>query len=49
MEAILRKNNKPITNEIFELIKTLNPEEQKAIKYVIDGIKIAKAMEKEVS
>lgn len=46
MEAILKKDNKSITNEIFELIRTLNPEEQKAVKYVIDGINIAKALEK---
>lgn len=51
MEAILKKQDKNIVNEIFELIKALSPEEQKAIKYVIDGFKIAKVVEegKEVS
>ncbi|WP_160289105.1 hypothetical protein [Clostridium butyricum] len=44
MEVILKKEDKKETNEIFEFIKSLNPEEQKAFKYVIDGFKIARAI-----
>lgn len=49
MEVILKKEDKKETNEIFEFIKTLNPEEQKAFKYVIDGFKIARAIGKGVN
>ncbi|WP_159425666.1 hypothetical protein [Clostridium butyricum] len=49
MEVILKKEDKKETNEIFEFIKTLNTEEQKAFKYVIDGFKIARAIGKGVN
>lgn len=44
MEAILKKEDKKTVNEIFDFIKSLNPEEQQAFKYVIDGFKIARSI-----
>ncbi|MBY6930979.1 hypothetical protein [Clostridium botulinum] len=46
MQVILKKEEKPQVDEIFDFIKSLNMEEQKDFKSFIDGYKFAKQMEK---
>ncbi|CAI3543045.1 MULTISPECIES: hypothetical protein [Clostridium] len=46
MEVILKSENKSEVNEMLDFIKSLNSEEQQAFKYLIDGYRFAKALEK---
>ncbi|MBY6931057.1 hypothetical protein [Clostridium botulinum] len=46
MQVILKKEEKPQVDEMFDFIKSLNIEEQKGFKSFIDGYRFAKQMEK---
>ncbi len=41
METILKKEQKPMTDEIANLLSTLNSEEKKSFKEFIQGFKFA--------
>lgn len=46
MEFVLKKEEKQNVDEIFEFLKSLNPDEQKGFKSFIDGFRFAKELEK---
>lgn len=40
MEIIVNKKDKPDIDKLVEFLKTLTPEEQQAISYIMQGMKL---------
>ncbi len=49
METMLNKKDVPEVEEMFELITELSTEEKQALNYMIQGIRLAKALEKKTA
>ncbi len=47
MDSILKKNEVPEVDEMLELVNSLSDDEKQALNYMIQGIRLAKKLERE--